>query len=58
MVEWARIENTIENQKLAERLKAVEYITSYLLKERTEFDSVAGIEKKKNVLMCKVKAIK
>lgn len=52
------LENITENQKLAERLKAVEYITSYSSKEKTEFDSVTGTEKKKNVLSCKVKAIK
>lgn len=52
------LEYTTENQKLAERLKAVEYITSYSSKEKTEFDSITGIGKKKNVLSCKVKAIK
>ena len=50
--------NTPGNQKLAERLKTVDYITSYQLKERREYDSVMETERVRKVILCRVKAIK
>lgn len=54
----AKLANTSENQRLAERLKEVEYITSYQLEEKKEYDSVTQIEKVRAVILCRVKAIK
>ena len=50
--------NTPENQRLAERLKEVEYITSYQLKEKKEYSSVTKAERVRIVILCRVKAIK
>ncbi|WP_313184965.1 YobI family P-loop NTPase [Lacrimispora sp.] len=50
--------NTQQNQKLAERLKAVDYITSYTLKEKRVYDSVTETEMVKTVILCRVKVIK
>ncbi len=50
--------NTPENRKLAERLKAIDYITSYKMKENKEFDSVTETERVKSVISCRVKVIK
>ncbi|SHJ15840.1 TniB family NTP-binding protein [Desulfosporosinus lacus] len=50
--------NTPENQKLAERLKTVDYITSYSLKEQKEYDSVTEAESVRRVISCRVKVIK
>ena len=50
--------NTLENKKLAERLKAVDYITSYQLKEKKAYDTVTEAESVKTVILCRVKAIK
>lgn len=50
--------NTPENQKLAERLKAVDYISSYSLKEKKEYDSVTEAENVRRVISCRVKVIK
>jgi hypothetical protein len=49
--------NTPENQKLAERLKAIDYITSYSLKEKKEYDSVTEAESVRRVISCRVKVI-
>lgn len=52
------LDNTDENQRLAERLKEVDYITSYSIKNKIDFDPVTETEKRKAVLVCKVKTIK
>lgn len=52
------LEDTDENRRLAERLKEISYITSYSIKEKTDFDPVKGIEKRKSILLCWVKAVK
>lgn len=52
------LENTPQNQKLAKRLKTVDYVTSYTLKERKEFDSVRETEIVKTVILCRVKVIR
>ena len=50
--------NTPQNQKLAERLKVVDYITSYTFKEKKGYDSVTETEMVKKVILCRVKVIK
>lgn len=50
--------NTPENQKLAERLKTINYITSYSLKEKKEYDSVTEAERVRSVILCRIKVIK
>lgn len=50
--------NTEENQKLAQRLQEVSYITSYKLKEKEVYDSVTETKKKRSNLVCWIKAIK
>ncbi len=50
--------NNPQNQKLAEHLKAVDYITSCKLKEKKEYDSVRETEIIKTVILCRVKVIK
>lgn len=50
--------NTPENQRLAERLKEIAYITSYQLKEKKEYDSITEAEIVRKVILCRVKAIK
>lgn len=52
------IDNTIENNKLAKRLKEVDYITSHNPKNKLDFDPVTGIRKEGTVLLCRVKATK
>lgn len=49
------LRNTEDNRRLAERLKTVSYITSYVVKEKEIFDSVTETKVKKDVLSCKVK---
>ena len=49
---------TQENKRLAERLQAVEYITSHELNERREFDSITDAEKVTIVISCRIKAVK
>lgn len=50
--------NTPQNQKLAERLKSVDYITSCKLKEKKEYDPATETEIIKTLISCRVKAIK
>lgn len=50
--------DTPQNQRLAERLKEIDYITSYQLKEKKEYDPSTGIEKNQSVISYRVKAIK
>jgi hypothetical protein len=50
--------NSLQNQKLAKQLKAVDYITSYTLKEKKVYDSVTETEMIKTVILCRVKVIK
>ena len=52
------LNNNEENQKLAERLQEISYITSYKLQEKEEYDSVREMKKKKSILVCWIKAIK
>lgn len=54
----ANLANASENQRLAERLKEVEYITSYQLKEKKEYDSATETERIRTVIECRVKAVK
>ena len=49
------LQNTEDNYKLAERLKAVSYITSYILKEKEIFDTVTETKIKRKILSCKIK---
>lgn len=49
------LSNTEDNRRLAERLKTVSYITSYVVKEKETFDFVTETKVKKDVLSCKVK---
>ncbi|HHX59180.1 MAG TPA: hypothetical protein GX707_00320 [Epulopiscium sp.] len=53
-----RLSNTSENQRLAERLEEVEYITSHQLSEKKEYDSITETEKIRTTILCRVKAIK
>jgi len=53
-----KLANTPENQKLAERLKVVDYITSYQKIEKKEYDSVTEAERVRTVILCRVKMIK
>lgn len=50
--------NTSDNQRLAERLKSVDYITSYSLKDKKEYDAVIEAERVTRVISCRVKVIK
>lgn len=50
--------DTPENRKLAERLKEIDYITSYQVKEKRGFDTVIGTDKVRTVIICRVKALK
>lgn len=50
--------DTPKNQKLAERLKEIDYITSYQLKEKKEYDYVTETQNIRKVIICRVKAIK
>ncbi len=54
----AELENTDKNKKLAERLKEVSYITSYVVQEKEIYDSATETKKKKSVLFCWIKAVK
>lgn len=55
----AELENTDKNKKLAERLKEVSYITSYVVQEKEiYYDSATEMKKKKSVLFCWLKAVK
>lgn len=49
------LQNTEDNYKLAERLKEVSYITSYIVKEKEIYDSVTETKTKRKILSCKVK---
>lgn len=53
-----KLRNTSENQRLAERLKEVEYITSYQFSEEKEYDFITETERIRTVILCRVKAIK
>lgn len=53
-----RLSNTSENQRLAERLEEVEYITSHQLNEKKEYDSVTETETIRTTILCRVKAVK
>lgn len=50
--------NSPQNQKLAKRLKAVDYITSYTSKEKKVYDSATETEMIKTVILCRVKVVK
>lgn len=52
-----KLTNTSENQRLVERLKEVEYITSYQLVEKKEYDSVTETERIRTIILCRVKTI-
>ncbi|WP_455617034.1 YobI family P-loop NTPase [Eisenbergiella sp.] len=52
------ITSTLDNQKLVEYLKKIDYITSYRLKEKKEYDVVTESEKVETVITCRIKAIK
>ena len=54
----ADLENTVENKKLAERLKEVSYITSYTVKERDFFDPITESQNKKSIISCWIKVVK
>ncbi len=51
------LEYTDDNLKLAQRLKAVNYITSFQEKQKTEYDPVQSVEKEVKYIYCRVKAI-
>jgi hypothetical protein len=50
--------DTPENQKLAERLSEVGYITSYDFKKKKEYDFATETDKYKTYISCRIKAIK
>lgn len=52
------LDNTPENQSLAERLQLVEYITSHQLKEKKTFDPVTEKEIVESHISCRIKALK
>lgn len=52
------LDNTPENQSLAERLQLVEYITSHQLKEKKTFDPVTEKEIMESYISCRIKALK
>lgn len=51
------LEYTDDNLKLAQRLKDINYITSFQEKERTEYDPVLSGDKQVKHIHCRVKAI-
>lgn len=51
------LEYTDANLKLAQRLKTINYITSFQEKEKTEYDPVQSMEKQLKVISCRVKAV-
>lgn len=50
--------DTPQNQRLVERLKEIDYITSHQRKETREFDPSTGTEKLQKLIICRVKAVK
>jgi hypothetical protein len=54
----AELAYTPQNQKLAEQLKDVDYITSYTLRNKKKYDSATETELENNVILCRVKATK
>lgn len=52
------LENIPENMKLVERLHNINYITSYQLKKNKDYNPVKEVEKNREVIVCRVKAIK
>lgn len=51
------LEYTDDNLKLAQRLKAVNYITSFQEKQKTEYDPVQSVGKEVKYIYCRVKAM-